>query len=248
MLFTLSRSLDQATGLDASTVLVDSANFDSSTRLLKFNLFELSNEKKRLERIQRNCQNVLSKMEYSCEYSAVIEPSASSELISSLGKLGFSVSIDNNLRPKVTTKDLKSFNWPVKDEFDLKEDVHEIEPLFHWIGVALKPDSYDQTSFDNDEDFFKVDDTLKYFSIEAPLIPFSLISPIINNLSVASTRLILSLNCCKLIPPNFLLNSQRSKHFNERKFDPSACTADQRALALFKTPLQTLSFRLNSTA
>ena len=240
LLLSLSKSLDQSTGLDASKPLVDSAKFDSSTRLLQFNLKELVGQKKRLERIQNNSL-LFERKEYSCDFVAVIETSKYSQLLESFSKLEIAAVIDESLKPKISQTPLKSFPWPIKDDFDLKDQT-EILNLFEWIGLALRPQNY-KTVADSDEYFLT--DTCKSFTIEGQILPHfnHLLS-----LTKSSTRLIFSLKVCQKIPPPFELNLNRLKHFNERKFDSNVCTADQMALTVFKSPLQTLSFRLNSTA
>ena len=134
--------------------------------------------------------------------------------------------------------------WPIKDEFCLK-DQSEILNLFDWIGTSLRPQVY-KNNFSNDEEDFFITNTCKYFSIEGSLLP-----PLKNALALlfsSSTRLIASLKVCQKIPPPFDLNTKRLKHFNEKKFDSSACTADQMALTIFKSPSQTISFKLNTAA
>lgn len=243
LLLTLSKSLDQSTGLDASKPLVDSAHFDSSTRLLQFNLEELKDQKNRLERIQKNVA-VLKSKEYACDFVAVIETRKQSFIIESLSKLGISAVIDESLRPKIIGNLVKTLPWPIKDEFDLKES-NETLDLFEWIGLSLKyPKNSESFSYGSSE--FQMIENLKHFSIEGQLLPS--LKNHLAHLATSSTRLIFSLKVCQKIPPPFDLNSQRLKHFNERKFDGTACTADQMALSVFKSPLQTLTFKLNSTS
>lgn len=242
MLLTLSKSLDQASGLDASKQLVDSVNFDSSTRLLQFNLHDLAKQKNRLERIQKNSQAALSRPQYSCDFVAMVETVTIPQYIESLGKMNINASFDDSLRPKLIEKNLSPIPWPVKDEFSLKDNP-ELLDLFDWIGIALSPDSYKPVT--DETEYFKAENC-KYLTLEGPLLP-SLLETI-SALSATSTRLILSLKCCKAIPPPFELNLHRLKHFNERKFDATTCTADQMAMTLFKSPSGILSFRLNSTA
>lgn len=244
MLLTLSKSLDEASGLDASKQLVDSAHFDSSTRLLNFNLHELAGQTKRLERIQRNCLSALSRPEYACHFMTLVLNTSASQIIESLDKLmGIKALIDDTLRPKLIEKPLNSsIPWPLKDEFELKDNNPELLDLFDWIGSTLR---CHKTEAFNEPDYFKTENC-KYLSLEGPLLPP--LFDTLTTLSTSSTRLVASLKCCKNIPPPFDLNLQRLQHFNERKFDATACTADQMALCLFKSPTQTLSFRLNSTA
>jgi len=244
LLLTLSKSLDQSTGLEASKPLVDSIFFDSSTRLLKFNLKELKGQTNRLERI-RNNSILLQRKEYSCDFVAVIEITKYSQLFASLAKLDIKLLIDESTKISQIQMPLESFPWPLKDEFDLK-DQNEILSLFDWIGSSLRPQIY--KSKPEDEEFF-LTETCKSFTIEGFLLPLT--SAFIKNLlklASSSTRLIFSLKVCKKIPPPFDLNLKRLKHFNERKFDSSVCTADQMALTIFKSPSQMISFKLNSTA
>lgn len=240
MLLTLSKSLDQSSGLDASKELVDSEFFDSSTRLLKFNILELSKQKNRLERIQRNSQSFLSRPEYSCDFISMIQVSKVSHVINSLSKMDIKASIDDSLNPKLIEKNLETTSWPIKEEIDLKDNF-EILDLFEWIAITLCPDYLKSV---DDSDFCKIDN-LKYLSLEGPLLPLSILDTI---LSASSNRFILNLKSCQRIPPPFDLNLQRLKHFNSKKFDDSACTADQMSLTIFKSANQTLSFRINSTA
>lgn len=243
LLLTLSRSLDQSTGLDASKELVDSAVFDSSNRLLKFDLIELSTQKKRLERIQRNSR-ALSRPEYSCEFVAIVEMAHVPSFMDTLSKLKINlVTQDDSLRPKVIIKSIETFYWPVNEEFDVK-DRHEILDLLDWIGVSLNLKNSDILSKIY-LDCFKVGNCMKYICIEGSLLPSSHLLKRLQSLLTSSTRTIFSLKLCKGIPPAFELNALRLKQFNERKFDPTACTADQQALTIFKSPSQTLSLRLN---
>lgn len=244
MLLTLSKSLDQASGLDASKPVVDSAIFDSSTRLLRFDLKEISKQKNRLERIQSNSKAALSKAEYSCEFLAVVESSTFISVAEEFKSFGIDVIIDQSLRPKIVSKALKKTSWPVKDEFDIRDN-DEIMEHFEWIGQALlKPDKRIENLEDN---HILLYDCL-YLSIEGPLLPPILQSNLIPTTFSSSMRLLVSLKCCQKNPPPFELNLNRLKHFNDRKFDPSACSADQMALVLFKSPMQTLTFRINSTS
>jgi hypothetical protein len=241
LLLTLSKSLDQSTGLDASKPLVDSVFFDSSARLLNFNLKELLGQKKRLERIQKN-SSLLQLKEYSCDFVAVIETTKYSQLQNFLAKLGLNLLITE--APKIIETSLESLPWPIKDEFDLK-DQNEILNLFNWIGSSLIcPKNYKRIDEIDEDDFF-ITDTCKYFSIEGHLLPP--ISKHLLNLFTSSTRLIFSSKVCQKIPPPFHLNLKRLKHFNEKKFDSSSCSADQMALILFKSPSQTISFKLNTS-
>lgn len=242
MLLALSKSIDQSTGLDASKLLVDSAKFDSSTSLLEFNLFELLGQKKRLQRIQGNSAKVLARPEYSCDFVAVFQATGKpAEFIQKLSTLlGTTVAIDDSLRPKLTQQIVKNLPWPLKDEINLMNRPETLE-IFDWIGYTLNPDyNYKADS----EDFFSLD-SCKFVSLTGPLLPPKLIYEALNHLTESSTRLVASLKCCQGIPPSFGLNLERLKHFNEKKFDPTACTADQSALALLKTPLQSVIFRLN---
>ena len=241
MLLTLSSSLNQSTGLDASKILVDSAIFDSSTRLLQFDLKTLQSGSGRLERIQKNSVKVLSRPEYSCEFVAIVDSSFSVTQLSEI--LNCPVTLDNSLRPKLTKKPLKTLSWPVKDEFDLK-DQNELLELFDWIGFALNPEL---KGFTDDTDYF-ITDTCSFLCLEGVLLPPIFIYSLLSRLSASSSRLVASLKCCKGIPPSFDLNNNRLKHFNEKKFDPTVCTADQGALAIFQSPLQSITFRLNITS
>ena len=244
LLLTLSKSLDQSTGLEASKPLVDSIFFDSSTRLLKFNLKELEGQKNRLERIRKN-SILLQGKEYSCDFVGVIEITKYSQLFASLAKLDIKLLIDESTKISKIQMSLESFTWPIKDEFDLK-DQNEILSLFDWIGSSLRPQIYKSKDKNADEEEFLITDTCKSFTIEGFLLP-AFIQNLLK-LSSSSTRLIFSLKVCKKIPPPFDLNLKRLKHFNERKFDSSVCTADQMALTIFKSPSQMISFKLNSTA
>lgn len=241
LLLTLSKSLDQSTGLDASKPLVDSVFFDSFTRLLNFNLKELAGQKNRLERIQKN-SSLLQRKEYSCDFVAVIESSKFSHLKTLLSKLDINISVSES--PKITETSLESLPWPIKDEFDLKDQA-EILNLFDWIGSSLRPGCFKNTLVDEEE--FFITDTCKYFSIEGSLLPH-ILNGHLSALTTSSTRLIFSLKVCQKIPPPFDLNTKRLKHFNEKKFDPSACTADQMALTVFKSPSQIISFKLNTAS
>ena len=245
LLLTLSRSLDQSTGLDASKELVDSAVFDSSTRLLKFDLIELSTQKKRLARIQRNSQAALSRPEYSCEFVAVIELAHVPVFMETLSKLGINLVTQDadSVRPKVNVMSIETFYWPVYEEFDVK-DRHEILDLVDWIGLSLNHNNSDILSKIS-LDCFKVGNCMKYMCIEGSLLPSSHLLDRLKNLLTSSTRTIFSLKLCQGIPPDFDLYALRLKQFNECKFDPSACTADQQALTIFKSPNQTISLRLN---
>lgn len=240
LLLTLSRSLDQLSGLEASKPLVDSALFDSSTRLLHFNLKELAEQKNRLERIQKNSRSTLGRPEYSCEFVAVLEASKSSETLKMLEKLGITVNVDETLRPSVSESSLKNLPWFNEINFEDSNDLHH---LFNWIGRSLK--SVDCDPMDDSE---LIIPACKHLSIEAPLLPFQFVYELLNRFSSSSSRLILSLKVCQRIPPPFELNSQRLKHFNERKFDATVCTADQRALIIYKSPEKTISFQLNAAS
>lgn len=243
MLLTLSRSLDQSTGLDASVPLIDSAVFDSSTRLLQFNLPELLTQKKKLERIQRNSAAVLDRLEYSCEFVAVIDSKVNSSFINnSLSKLfGSPVSIDTSLNPKLTAIPSKSVYWPINEKINLSDRL-EVLDRFDWIGQVLNPNFPQNFASDETE----LIDNFTFFSLEGPIL-FPL-TDLIPQLLSSSTRLLVSLKACQKIPPSYNLNSHRLKHFNEKKFDPTACTADQSGLVIFKSAHQTITFTLNSTA
>ena len=235
---TLSRSLDQSSGLDASKLLVDSAVFDSSTRSLQFNLVELAAQKNRLERIQNNSKSTLSRPEYSCDFVAVLETSKSTDALKIFETLGIKAVIDDSLRPPVTESSLKNFPWFTEINLDDSASIHD---LFNWIGASVKSIKYD---FNSERSLIDC----KLMSIEAPLLPFKLISDLLNHLTASSTHLISSSKVCQRIPPSIELNAQRLKQFNEKKFDPTACTADQRALIIYKAPSGIVSFQLNATS
>lgn len=242
MHLTLSKSLDQSTGLDASKPLVDSALFDSSTRLLCFDLVELSGQKNRLERIQKNSKAVLSRPEYSCDFVAIITSNTASYVSDKLSKIfGNPVISDESLHPKLTQKPLKNLPWPAKDEFNLMDRLDTLD-LFEWMGLTLNPEIEIENRSIDEEEFFKTD-TCKFISLEGQLLPP--LDDHLSALSTSSTRFLISLKSCRGIPPSVVLNNERLKHFNEKKFDPTACTADQSSLVIFKTPLQYISFRLN---
>lgn len=255
MLLCLSRSLDLATGLDASVQLVDSAVFDSSTRLLQFNLLQFKEKDKGLQRIRKIGGAVLSKPEYACEFVASFSLSSTDhqKFINSLSKAltDTPITSDESLRPRISVKQHNNpFPWPIKDEFSLlKPDRQELLDLFHWIGCTNfhSQESLMQQFIADDWGYQKIAD-LRFVCVEAPLLPFKLVSEALTTLISSSTRLVASFKECTGIPPPFELNKQRLKHFNERKFDHSTATADQSALIIFKSPLQTLSFKLNDSA
>ena len=238
LLLTLSRSLDQSSGLDASKPLVDSAVFDSSTRLIRFDLKELASQKNRLERIQKNSKAALSRPEYSCEFISILDSSKSAETTKMFERLGIKVKVDESLRPRVNEISLNNFNWFGEINFNDSNNLHD---LFNWIGSSFKSKNYPTDSESKMQN-------CKHYSIEAPLIPFKFISNLLTSISSTSGHLIVSLKVCQRIPPSFELNSQRLKQFNERKFDVTACTADQRAFVVFTTPQETISFQLNGTS
>lgn len=234
LLLTLSRSLDQSSGLEASKPIVDSFVFDSSARLLQFDLKELVKHKKHLERIQRNSADKLGRSEYSCEFLGVLDSSKLSETLKLFQNIGISAELDNSSRPSVRETLLENFSWMTTDTQNYLE-------LFDWIGYSLKLLN-NNSSFDS---FSK--EECKHFSIEAALIPFHVISDLLNHLANTSSHLLVSLKVCPKIPPPFHLNLNRLKHFSEKKFDLTLCTCDQRALIYYKLS-ETVSFQLNSSA
>lgn len=263
---TMSRSLDQSSGLDASHEIVDSANFDSSSRLLSFNLPELSKQKKKLERIQRLSSSVLCRPEYSCEYFAVVSTSNLGEFVELFqNNLKVPVAFDDSLRPKMVKLNVPTCLWPKEEIIELSNPSRLME-IFEWIGMCLKVKSDSSLSpsnqkhelqclsvfnnfYRNSTDFVELKSSLTFLSISCPILPLQLYSNLINFIQNQNKNTaVASLKCCEKIPPSVELNSIRSKHFNKKKFDPTACTADQSALALYISKTQIISFRLNSTA
>lgn len=249
MLLTLSRSLDQATGLDASQEIIDSAHHDASTRLLAFNLVQLASTPARLERIRVNSR-VLARKEHAVELVMAVETAHMAEIIDTLRSGDIVALRDESLRPRLVMKQLVDVAWPslatppVEDEYAVLE-------VFEWIGRALKTTPSGELMALR-RPFLATEEQIvlphaTFMSIEGPILPPSVWTSIAA-LVEAHPRLVLAGRVCKTLPPDATLNAQRAKHHRPRRCDPTVATADQSAFALWLTGGTGLSFRINTTA